>query len=92
MDMRRSELEGKSKDCYRSMGSNLGEQIETLRSGIQDLSSTVERLAKEQLPRARSRATGALTDAEEAVNRNPLIVVAVALGFLGLLIGVLTRR
>jgi ElaB/YqjD/DUF883 family membrane-anchored ribosome-binding protein len=79
------------EDWYRSMESNLAEQIETLRSGIQDLSSTVERLAKEQLPRARSRATGALTDAEEAVKRNPLIVVAVALG-LGLLIGVLTRR
>jgi len=79
------------EDWYRSMESNLAEQIETLRSGIHDLSSTVERLAKEQLPRARSRATGALTDAEEAVKRNPLIVVAVALG-LGLLIGVLTRR
>ena len=73
------------------MESNLAEQIESLRSGIQDLSSTVERLAKEQLPHARSRAIDALTDAEEAVKRNPLVVVAIALG-LGLLIGVLTRR
>ena len=72
------------------MESNLAEQIESLRSGIQSLSSTVERIAKEQVPRARSRAE-ALNDTEEAVKRNPLAVVAIALG-LGLLIGVLTRR
>ena len=83
----RNEIE----DWYRSMGSDLAEQIETLRSGIQNLSSTVERIAKEQFPRAHSRATEALNDAEEAVKRNPLVVVAIALG-LGLLIGVLTRR
>jgi uncharacterized protein YjbJ (UPF0337 family) len=79
------------EDWYRSLESDLSEQIESLRSGIQNLSSTVERIAKEQIPRTRSRATDALTDAEEAVKRNPLVVVAIALG-LGLLIGVLTRR
>jgi uncharacterized protein YjbJ (UPF0337 family) len=83
----RNEIE----DWYRSMESNLAEQIELLRSGMQNLSSIVERIAKEQIPRARSRATEALNDAEEAVKRNPLVVVAIALG-LGLLIGVLTRR
>lgn len=79
------------EDWFHSIESNLAEQIETLRCGIQELSSTVERLAKEQLPHARSRATDALTGAEDAVKRNPLVVVAIALG-LGLLIGVLTRR
>jgi uncharacterized protein YjbJ (UPF0337 family) len=79
------------EDWYRSLESDLSEQIESLRSGIQNLSSTVERIAKEQIPRTRSRATDALTDAEEAVKRNPFVVVAIALG-LGLLIGVLTRR
>ena len=39
----RNEIE----DWYRSMESNLAEQIESLRSGIQNLSSTVERIAKE---------------------------------------------
>ena len=73
------------------MESNLVEQIESLRSGIQDLSSTVERIAKEQMHRARSKATEALSDAEEAVQRNPLAVVVIALG-LGFLIGVFTRR
>jgi uncharacterized protein YjbJ (UPF0337 family) len=44
------------EDWYRSMESNLAEQIESLGSGIQDLSSTVEHIAKEQMPYARSRA------------------------------------
>ena len=79
------------EDWYRSMESNLSEQIELVRAGIQNLSSTVERIAKEQIPRVRSRATKALNDAEEAVKRNPLAVVAIALS-LGLLISVLTRR
>ena len=91
MDTRKSELVGRSKDWFHSIELNLAEQIETLRCGIEDLSSTVKRLAKEQLPYARSRATDALTDAEEVVKRSPLVVVAIALG-LGLLIGVLTRR
>jgi uncharacterized protein YjbJ (UPF0337 family) len=79
------------EDWFHSIESNLVEQIGSLRRGIQELSSIVERLAKEQLPHARSRATDALTNAEEAVKRNPLVVAAIALG-LGLLIGVLTRR
>lgn len=76
---------------YRSMESDLAEQIESLRSGIQNLASTVERIAEEQFPRARSRATAALSDAEQAVKRNPLVVIAIALG-LGLLLGVFARR
>jgi uncharacterized protein YjbJ (UPF0337 family) len=79
------------EDWYRSMESNLAEEIESLRSGIQSLASTVERIAQEQLPRARSRAVEALNEAEGAFKRNPLAVVAIVLG-LGFLIGVLTRR
>jgi uncharacterized protein YjbJ (UPF0337 family) len=79
------------EDWYRSMESNLSEEIESLRSGIQSLSSTVERIAQEQLPHARVRATDTRKQAEDAVKRNPILVVAIALG-LGLLIGVLTRR
>jgi uncharacterized protein YjbJ (UPF0337 family) len=86
-ELARKEIE----DWSRSMESNLAEQIESLRSGIRTLSSTVERIAHEQFPQARSRATNALNDAEQAIKRNPLVVVAIALG-LGLLIGVLTRR
>jgi len=83
----RNEIE----DWYRSMESNLAEQIEPLRSGIQNLSSTVERIAQEQFPRARLKAKEAFNDAEETVKQNPLLVVVIAFG-LGFLIGVLTRR
>jgi uncharacterized protein YjbJ (UPF0337 family) len=79
------------EDWYRSMESNLAEQLESLRSGIQSLSATVERIAQEQLPHARGRATEAIKQAEDAVKRNPLVVVAIALGF-GFLIGMLARR
>ena len=78
-------------DWSRSIASSLEEQIASLRSGIQTLSSTVERIAQEQFPRARSTAKDALNDAEEALKRNPLVFIAIALG-LGFLIGVLTRR
>jgi ElaB/YqjD/DUF883 family membrane-anchored ribosome-binding protein len=73
------------------MESNVAEQIESLRSGIQSLASTVDRMAKEQMPHARLRAIGAVNEAEEAVKRNPLSALAIALS-LGFLIGVLTRR
>jgi uncharacterized protein YjbJ (UPF0337 family) len=79
------------EDWYRSMESNVAEEIESLRSGIQSLASTVERIAKEQLPNVRARTTEALNEAEEAVKRNPLTALAIALG-LGFLIGALTRR
>jgi len=79
------------EDWMRSIESALEEQIASLRSGIQTLSSTVERIAEEQFPRARSKVEEALDDVEEAFRRNPLVVIAVALG-LGFLIGILTRR
>jgi uncharacterized protein YjbJ (UPF0337 family) len=79
------------EDWYRSMESNLAKEIESLRSGIQSLAFTVDRIAKEQMPHAREKAMGAVNEAEEAVKRNPLSALAIALG-LGFLIGVFTRR
>jgi uncharacterized protein YjbJ (UPF0337 family) len=83
----RNEIE----DWQRSLESGLEEQIASLRSGIRTLSSAVERIADEQLTHTRSTAEKALNDVEEAFRRNPLVVIAVALG-LGFLIGMLTRR
>lgn len=80
-----------AKGNRRLVPSNLAEEIESLRSGIQSLASTIERIAQEQLPHARSRALEALNEAEDALKRNPLAVVAIVLG-VGFLIGVLTRR
>lgn len=103
---RRDQLEGMIQERYgyarqrvrnevdewsRSLGSSLEEQIASLRSGIETLSSTVEHIVHEQFPRARSTAEEALNDAEEAFKRNPLVVIAIALG-LGFLIGVIARR
>jgi uncharacterized protein YjbJ (UPF0337 family) len=79
------------EDWCRSIESNLAEEIESLRSGIQSLVSLVDRVAKEQFPHARARTTAALNEAEEAVKRNPISALAIALS-LGFLIGVLTRR
>jgi uncharacterized protein YjbJ (UPF0337 family) len=78
-------------EWYRAMETDLAEQIETLRSGIQSLASTVERIAQEQLPRAPSKAREALNEAEDTLKRNPLAVVAIVLG-LGFLIGAFMRR
>lgn len=87
----RERVRDEVEDWYRSLESSLEEQIASLRSGIQTLSSTVERIADEQLAHTRSTAEKALNDAEEAFRRNPLVIIAVALG-LGFLIGMLTRR
>jgi len=80
------------EDWYRLMESNLSEQIELLRSGIRSLASTVDRIAKGQMPYARARTMGAITinEAEEAVKRNPPSALGIALG-LGFLIDVFTR-
>jgi uncharacterized protein YjbJ (UPF0337 family) len=87
----RERAEREIEDWYRSIDSSLAEEIESLRSGIQSLASIVDRIAKGQMPHARARAIGAVNEAEEAVKRDPLSALAIALG-LGFLIGVFTRR
>ena len=103
---RRDELEGKIQerygyaksqarreieDWYRSTGSHLADEIDTIRTEIQNLSSTVGRIANKQIGRAQVRATEAAHDAEAAIARNPLTAIAIAVG-LGFLLGVITRR
>ena len=69
----------------------LAEQIETIRAEVQNLTSTVGRIANKQLGRAQDKAVEAASQAEEAIRQNPLQAVAIAVG-LGFLFGVLTRR
>jgi len=103
---RRDQLEGKIQerygyaknkarreieDWYRSTESHLADEIETLRTEIQSLTSTVGRIANKQLGRAQVRATEAAHEAEDAITRNPLTAVAIAVA-LGFLFGVFTRR
>ena len=69
----------------------LAEQIATIRAEVQNLTSTVGRIANKQLGRAQDKAVEAASQAEEAIRQNPLQAVAIAVG-LGFLFGVLTRR
>jgi ElaB/YqjD/DUF883 family membrane-anchored ribosome-binding protein len=66
-------------------------QVDAIRADIQNLTSTVSRIANKQLGRAQDRAIEAANEAEDAIRRNPLSAVAIAVG-LGFLFGVFTRR
>ena len=70
---------------------DLANQIEAIRADLQNLTGTVTRIAKGQVNRAQDKAMETANEAEEAIRRNPLQAVALAVG-LGLLFGVLTRR
>jgi uncharacterized protein YjbJ (UPF0337 family) len=85
-------------DWYRSTAlaangdtEDLADQIEAIRSDIQSLTSTVGRIANKQLGRAQDKAVEAANDAEEAIRRNPVSAVAIAVG-LGFLFGIFARR
>jgi ElaB/YqjD/DUF883 family membrane-anchored ribosome-binding protein len=75
---------GKSTD-------DINAQIEAIRADMQNLTSTVSRIAGKQMNRAQDKAMETKQDAEEAIKRNPLQAVAIAAG-LGFLFGVFTRR
>ena len=90
----RKELE----DWYRSVTSDLREsggdlscEINAIRADLQNLTSTVARLANKQIERAQDTAVEAVQQADEAIRRNPLTSIAIAVG-LGFLFGVFTRR
>ena len=69
----------------------LASQIDAIRADIQNLTSTVGRIANKQMKGAQDKAMAAAGEAEEAIRRNPLSAVAIAAG-LGFLFGVFTRR
>ncbi len=70
---------------------DLAAQVDAIRADIQNLTSTVGRIANKQLGRAQDTAIETAREAEEAIRRNPLSAVAIAAG-LGFLFGVFTRR
>jgi ElaB/YqjD/DUF883 family membrane-anchored ribosome-binding protein len=70
---------------------DLAAQVDAIRSEIQNLSSTVGRITNKQLGRAQDKMLETANEAEEAIRRNPLSAVAIAVG-LGFLFGVFTRR
>lgn len=70
---------------------DLAAQIDSIRADMQNLTSTVSRIAGKQMNRAQGKAMETAQDAEDAIKRNPLQAVAIAAG-LGFLFGVFTRR
>jgi ElaB/YqjD/DUF883 family membrane-anchored ribosome-binding protein len=71
--------------------SDLGDQLDAIRADIEALSSTVTRIANRQLSRAQDKMVETAREAEDALRRNPLAAVAIAVA-LGFLFGVFTRR
>jgi ElaB/YqjD/DUF883 family membrane-anchored ribosome-binding protein len=69
----------------------LADEIEAIRADIQNLTSTVGRIANDKLSRAQEGAMESAKEAEDAIRRNPLQAVAIAIG-VGFLFGILTRR
>src|SRR5262245_5559926 len=69
----------------------IADQIDAIREDLQNLTSTVGRIANKQLNRAQDKAMATASEAEEAIRRNPLQAVAIAVG-VGFLFGVITRR
>ena len=69
----------------------LADEIEAIRADIQNLTSTVGRIANDKLHSAQAGAMESAKEAEEAIRRNPLQAVAIAIG-VGFLFGVMTRR
>ena len=70
---------------------DLANQIDAIRVDLQNLTSTVGRIASKQVNRAQDRAKETAYEAEEAIRRNPMSAIAIAVG-LGFLFGVFTRR
>jgi ElaB/YqjD/DUF883 family membrane-anchored ribosome-binding protein len=69
----------------------LADEIEAIRADIQNLTSTVSRIANDKLNQAQAGAMESAKEAEDAIRRNPLQAVAIAIG-VGFLFGVMTRR
>jgi ElaB/YqjD/DUF883 family membrane-anchored ribosome-binding protein len=69
----------------------LADEIEAIRADIQNLTSTVGRIANDRLNQAQAGAIESAKEAEDAIRRNPLQAVAIAIG-VGFLFGIMTRR
>ena len=86
-----SDRTGPAKRSGTRDADDLANQIDAIRADVQNLTSTVGRIANKQLNRAQDKAMETAYEAEEAIKRNPLQAVAIAAG-LGFLFGVFTRR
>lgn len=81
----------KSKLSSDKEAEEVSAEVEALRQDLQNLSNTVSRMTHRQINRATDSATATAHQAEEAVRRNPIAAISIAVG-LGFLFGLLTRR
>lgn len=90
-DFRSSGSAKKNAAAASNTTEDLAEQIEAIRADVQNLTSTLRRVANKQVGRAQDMAMEKAGEAEEAIRQNPLSAVAIAAG-LGFVFGVFTRR
>lgn len=69
----------------------LADQIAQIRAELQNLTSTVSRIARKQLGKAQDRVVETADQVNTAIRQNPLSALAIAAA-LGFLLGVYTRR
>jgi len=69
----------------------IAKDLAGLRADLQGLTGDVKRLGGHQIENMQDTANAALEDVADAVRRNPLTAVAIAIGA-GFIYGVLTRR
>ncbi|BAQ16864.1 hypothetical protein GL4_1407 [Methyloceanibacter caenitepidi] len=69
----------------------LVDEVGKMQSELSAMGAKVSKLASESLSHARAGAAEGVHEAEEAVRRNPLAALAIAVG-LGLLLGAFMRR
>ena len=69
----------------------LADQIAAIRADLQSLTTTVGRIARNQLGGAEGKAMDIANQVEDAIRQNPLSAVGIAVG-VGFLVGVFTRR
>ena len=69
----------------------LVDEVQKIQSDMKTMAAKVGRLAGDSLDRAQEGAAEGVYQAEQAVRRNPLTAIALAVGF-GLVIGALMRR
>jgi ElaB/YqjD/DUF883 family membrane-anchored ribosome-binding protein len=87
----RSGAAKKSATTPSATTEDLAEQIEAIRADVQNLTSTLRRVANKQVGRAQDMAMEKAEEAEQAIRQNPLYAVAIAAG-VGFVFGVFTRR
>jgi ElaB/YqjD/DUF883 family membrane-anchored ribosome-binding protein len=69
----------------------ISKHISTLRQGVENLVGSLGRAGSHQAGRLQDNANEALSAVEDAIRREPLKALGIALG-LGLLLGVILRR